>query len=944
MAEVVTLASFDFDTDRLNKSIDEATESLFRLQKEQKAYREESKKLEDQLKKLRETEQLLINANQKQSDSYDVLQKEIDNTIKKQEENFKSQKNLQTQQQKVNREYQELSKVKQILLDKNAVEITSTDALNDALKREVNTRAEAKKNNIEINRIKDQLNVNDAEQLKLLDQLNEKVNQNNQLLKDSGSAWEKQISNVGNYKNDIKEAYNELNLFNGGLTGFATRATQAGGAGALLSNSLKTATSATVGLTKSMLAFMATPLGLVLTAIAGAFALITNAMNNNQESANKLGGVFTTLGKIFSGFLAFLEPIGTFLIDGIVAGFEAVMNTATKVIDVLSSLAGALGLDTISQGLKDFSNGLKTASNEAQRLVDINNELLRTQASYNREVGKLKEAFKEENKIAEDTSKTLKEREQAVRNSIVASERLQEIDVKRLELEKERAMLEEENAIQRDIIASEYEQKINEINASALEAQTTQNNKLNIIRQQVADQEIKRQQELLALFIEQQGFKARTLEEELKLSQDVAKKQEAILKKQLENNKISQIEYNKEILKIKNDLLFQQSKIASEQGKRELEEFIKTQQSILREGELYNKETLDQDIESLENIKKKKLAFQQEQFELELINEREFEQSKLDIQEKFLQKSGEIRNRYLDQQKQQDNLRKTLEFEQDMLDLEDRFATQFEIEQAQADFKYQEELLKLQEQRDNNLITNENYLLALNNLERNYAKTSSEIEKMKQEYNLQVASSTLGNIAKLLGEQSSAGKAFSIAQTTIDTYLGAQKAFTSQIVAGDPTSLLRAYIASTGAVVAGLANVKNILKVKEPNFKTPGAVKLENVQGFATGGVVGDGLEISRNNGDNRLITARTGEVILNESQRAIIGDNALAMAGVPNISPSSISSVQSSITNGFDIEAMVNAVRDGARQGSYIGSSKGSQDGIVGLSENRIIQNQSSF
>lgn len=943
MAEVVTLASFDFDTDRLNKSIDEATESLFRLQKEQKAYREESKKLEDQLKKLRETEQLLINANQKQSDSYDVLQKEIDNTIKKQEENFKIQKTLQTQQQKVNREYQELSKVKQILLDKNAVEITSTDALNDALKREVNTRAEAKKNNIEINRIKDQLNVNDAEQLKLLDELNEKVNQNNQLLKDSGSAWEKQVSNVGNYKNDIKEAYNELNLFNGGLTGFASRASEAGGAGALLSNSLKTATSATVGLTKSMLAFMATPLGLVLTAIAGAFALITNAMNNNQESANKLGGVFTTLGKIFSGFLAFLEPIGTFLIDGIVAGFEAVMNTATKVIDVLSSLAGALGLDTISQGLEYFSNGLKTASNEAQRLVDINNQLLRTQASYNREVGKLKEAFKEENKIAEDTSKTLKEREQAVRNSIVASERLQEIDVKRLELEKERAMLEEENAIQRDIIASEYEQKINEINASALEAQTTQNNKLNIIRQQVADQEIKRQQELLALFIEQQGFKAKTLEEELKLSQDVAKKQEAILKNQLANQKISQIEYNKEILKIKNDLLFQQAKIAQQIAQDELKEFIKTQQSILREGELYNEKTLDQDIESLENISNKKLAFEQEQFNLGLINEREFEQSKLDIQEEFLQKSGELRNKYLDQQRQQDNLRKTLEFEQDMLDLEERFATQFEIEQAQADFKYQEELLKLQEQRDNNLITNENYLIALNNLERSYAQTSKQIEFEKDQAILAANANLYGQIAGLLENRTAVGKATASAEAVFNTWAGVNQVWATPSVLPEPFATIQRGVSVGSVIASGLKSVQNInkTKIQKPNI---GAVKLENVQGFATGGVVGDGLEISRNNGDNRLITARTGEVILNESQRAIIGDNALAMAGVPNISPSSISSVQSSITNGFDIEAMVNAVRDGARQGSYIGSSKGSQDGIVGLSENRIIQNQSSF
>lgn len=59
------------------------------------------------------------------------------------------------------------------------------------------------------------------------------------------------------------------------------------------------------------------------------------------------------------------------------------------------------------------------------------------------------------------------------------------------------------------------------------------------------------------------------------------------------------------------------------------------------------------------------------------------------------------------------------------------------------------------------------------------------------------------------------------------------------------------------------------------------------VQGFATGGIVGDGIQIRSANGDNRLITARTGEVILNESQQRRLNNilpGALSLAGVPGI------------------------------------------------------------
>jgi len=112
---------------------------------------------------------------------------------------------------------------------------------------------------------------------------------------------------------------------------------------------------------------------------------------------------------------------------------------------------------------------------------------------------------------------------------------------------------------------------------------------------------------------------------------------------------------------------------------------------------------------------------------------------------------------------------------------------------------------------------------------------------------------------------------------------------------------------------------------------------------------VQSGVPISRQNGDNVLITAKKGEVILNEKQRNFIGSNLLQLAGVPGFATGGIVGVpasqnpiiQNQITQTLDLEAIASAVQKGAEQGAYNGSSQGSQNGIAELSNNReIIQN----
>ena len=70
----------------------------------------------------------------------------------------------------------------------------------------------------------------------------------------------------------------------------------------------------------------------------------------------------------------------------------------------------------------------------------------------------------------------------------------------------------------------------------------------------------------------------------------------------------------------------------------------------------------------------------------------------------------------------------------------------------------------------------------------------------------------MGDLAGIFGEESKAGKAAAIAQTTIETYKGATSAFAS--LSGIPVvGPVLGGIAAAAAVAAGIANVKKITSI-----------------------------------------------------------------------------------------------------------------------------------
>jgi hypothetical protein len=149
----------------------------------------------------------------------------------------------------------------------------------------------------------------------------------------------------------------------------------------------------------------------------------------------------------------------------------------------------------------------------------------------------------------------------------------------------------------------------------------------------------------------------------------------------------------------------------------------------------------------------------------------------------------------------------------------------------------------------------------------------SKISFLESQNRLDVAASTLGAAKALFRENTLAYKALAIGQAIIDTYRAASAAIAPPPVGAGP--LFGPILAGT-TIGLGLANVARITGVQ---------------MGFARGGRVlsgtrinhGHGHSIYRDNGDNLLATVKTGEVILNERQQAMLGGaNTFKRIGVP--------------------------------------------------------------
>lgn len=742
--------------------------------------------------------------------------------------------------------------------DQNA----QTQLLDIALQGEAKSINEAREQNSLLTKIRNGLNVSTEEGKKQLDELNAKINSNNGFIKDNSDALTQQKMNVGNYSDSIKDALSNLNPLNGGLAGFSQRSRDAGGAGNLFKESIQGVGQGVLGAVKAMWTFVANPIGLVITGITVVLALLISAFKNFTPVVDKVEQAIAAVGAVVNVLKNSIISLvtGTKSLTDVFSGLGSSMNSAASAAANLKKAQQEL---EDAQGQQNVNNAV--ASRQISELILKSKD--RTKSEQERlafiaQADAIEKSNFEQNKRLSDselkqaqdkliigTGLTEKEiamlKIKGVEYARILQDKysLDDADVKNLE----DALIKKEATLEKSQIFLEKNQNrtnklIEDADAAAekkAEKAKAAQEKAIENRKKIQDAEIQLLNESLDLFKTIDGQRQKTTLEQIAFELQVSEKKKGILDKELAYGKISKTKYNTEINQLAADNENAINDINARQFTAELNLFIETNKTKLKEGEKYTQEYINQNEKTNQIIFEGKLKL--------LENEKEVDVANIEIKKaigeeltaselEFLTERERLKNELLDKTEADRNAFK----EQVKIEKADFLAAENEVALAEADTALQAELLKIQfqgdeevrllkEKLDKGKLTEDQY----RKLKEDTDKKTLENERLARLKNTSDSLQEFQRVGQGLETLFGKNKQLSAAMAVVNTGLAVTEILSTKSVLPEPL----ASISRGVQIVAALAQGANsIRQINDAKFEKGGITSIDG-NSHAQGGV-----------------------------------------------------------------------------------------------------------
>lgn len=298
------------------------------------------------------------------------------------------------------------------------------------------------------------------------------------------------------------------------------------------------------------------------------------------------------------------------------------------------------------------------------------------------------------------------------------------------------------------------------------------------------------------------------------------------------------------------------NKKAEEARQKEKDELQKQKDALKSIEEKASKEL--EDLKAKTDREKLELQKQRDMEELDNIklSEEEKAKARFDILEKYRIKGEELDAIEAEKKTTTDIEKKQKELEDQTLSFDERRAILDEQNTiiTEGDFKTEEERTKAKEAN---------------------AKARMEIDKLEGKAKidaLDAVASTLAGASELLGKETAAGKAMSVASATISTFLSAQKAYDATI--GIPyVGPFLAPVNAGLAIASGIKNVKSILSVKVPGGG--GGSSAPSISSSATAGATSaPNFNVVGNAGTNQLASSLGNAMQQNPVQAYVVAND----------------------------------------------------------------------
>lgn len=681
------------------------------------------------------------------------------------------------------------------------------------------------------------------------------LNGTHQMLSKSLTASE---ATFNDYKQQVADSFQQINLFNGGLGGFISRAQEAGGVGSLMKDSFAGMTDGIKAMGKAL---TSNPIGLIVAAIQaviGAFKDFTPIVETVEQAMAAVGAVVQSVANAFIGLFtgdagSFFSSITTGAAEAAGAAIELkkAQQELNKEIELqeIKNQEAAASIENLMDKVKDQTKSEEeriALLNKATALEKQNYDQRKKQAEelYNQAVQQIaigKNLTQEELKNL--TLKGAAYAAELAKRKNISDEELQTL--KKAQLERSKIYDEEKG------ITQKHTQELEKIHQDA-ERQRDEREKKKA--KQIQDA-IEAQRLELQLLITNQGIKGKASMDELALAEEVAKRKQKIAL--AEYNASEKTANDKRRLDLANaeitrDLAEVQVKTAVKTAEKEIETYRQKNKTLIKDGELMSDAVYAKEKERIDATLAAETKFLVAKKSQGILSEQEY-QSELDN----LKKTHDAAIAETDKQKQ-DAQRTAIAKEAD------EKAAAYENAKANAEMDFQEQL-KIEEQRhideglrlkallDANLISQQEYNTLSEAETEKSEKNKANINKAATDAKLNLANQTFGNLAAIMGKESAAGKAMAVAQATIDTYKSATAAYSA--MSGIPiVGPALGAVAAGAAVAAGIANVKKIASTKPPKAEK-GALFSIGGQRHSAGGTLFTGA-------DGTQFEAEQGELI----------------------------------------------------------------------------------
>ncbi len=481
------------------------------------------------------------------------------------------------------------------------------DAYINIQNQEIHTINEARDANLKLIAIKNELDTENEDHIKLIKKINAEVDSNTDYIKENSSEYEKTKINIGNYKEAITGALGELGIFGQYQKGVNDVMKGSGPIITFVSTNLKQvkddfvkASAATTGMSKAQVAAHLTS-----TALTAGLKILRIAL-----IATGIGAIVVVLGSFIAYLATTQEGINkvNMVLTPLKEGFNAVLGSVQDLGKAFSKLftldfSGFLG--DIKKIGGEMKSNIKEAVERGKEMETIQQNLNKKEADYITLQAKLKKEFEQQKKLSDDTTKSTEEREKAAEKAIELQKEISKGSIERIKQEAQILKLKQMSNDTSDAERAELAIKLAEID-KALQEEATKTteaqNKLNAIRKQNSDKQaadakasldkqtaayqtyvqgkLKSLEEETALYAEQQRFNQETDKERLTFMMNQADKEKGILDYKLKNKLISETEYQTSVLKLENDLVANKAEIAQKELDR-IEDFENRKKSLV---------------------------------------------------------------------------------------------------------------------------------------------------------------------------------------------------------------------------------------------------------------------------------------------------------------------------------------------------------------------------